>query len=128
MNHFGIAALGAALEILLEAGEDAIERQVRLLTDRLVVGLVDRGFHVVSSRRDGEWSPIVAATHRERSPADLVRALAQRGISVAHRSGRLRVSPHFYTREEELDEFASMLTELREKRAWRDHLAKTAAY
>jgi len=111
LNHFGIAALGAALEILLEAGEDAIERQVRLLTDRLVVGLVDRGFHVVSSRRDGEWSPIVAATHRERSPADLVRALAQRGISVAHRSGRLRVSPHFYNTMDEVERLLDALSD-----------------
>lgn len=109
MNPFGVAALGASLEILLDAGEVAIERQVRLLTELIVAGLIDRGFSVVSSRRDGEWSPIVAATHPSRDPNDIVRDLKQRGITIAARAGRIRISPHFYNTVEEVDQLLAAL-------------------
>lgn len=109
MNPFGIAALGSSLEILLEAGEADIERQVRILTDLLVVGLMDRGYRVISSRSDGEWSGIVTATHVDRNPNELVQKLKQRGMSVAARAGRLRISPHFYNTVDEVDQLLAAL-------------------
>ena len=109
MNPFGIAALGSSLEILLEAGESDIERQVRILTDLLVVGLMDRGYRVISSRKDGEWSGIVTATHVDQNPNELVQRLKQRGVSVAARAGRLRISPHFYNTVDEVDQLLAAL-------------------
>ena len=53
--------------------------------------------------RNVEASAIVAATHPDRAPADVVRRLGGRGIMVAHRAGRLRVSPHFYNTFDEID-------------------------
>lgn len=103
MNPFGVAALGSSLEILLEAGEVAIERQVRILTDLIVAGLIDRGYRVISSRSDSEWSAIVTATHDDRNPGELVQQLKERNISVAARAGRVRISPHFYNTVEEVD-------------------------
>ncbi len=103
LNTPGIHGLGASLELLLDAGAEAIESQCRALTDRLVEGLGERGFSIVSSREAGEWSAIVAATHPERSPQEIVRSLGERGIMVAHRAGRLRVSPHFYNTLDEID-------------------------
>ena len=50
-------------------------------------------------------------------------------ILVDYRPGAgIRVSPHFYTREAELDEFAERMRDLREKRAWRAHLAQAGTY
>ena len=103
LNAYGIAALGASLEILLEAGMDEVERRVLALTQRAADGLAERGFAVISSRAPGETSGIVTAVHPERSAEDLVKILAERGVGVAVRAGRFRVSPHFYNTEEEVD-------------------------
>lgn len=102
LNTFGVHALGASLELLLEVGVEAIERHLKALTERIAEGLRERGFEVLG-RREGEWSPIVAATHAERSPAEVVAKLKERGVIAAHRSGRLRISPHFYNTIDEVD-------------------------
>jgi cysteine desulfurase / selenocysteine lyase len=103
LNMLGIHALGASLELLLDIGSDAIERRVLDLTNRLARGLEERGFAVVSSRQPGESSAIVAATHPARSSPAIVSKLRERGILVAHRAGRVRISPHFYNNEKEID-------------------------
>jgi cysteine desulfurase/selenocysteine lyase len=109
LNTLGIYALGVSLELLLEAGTGAIEARILGLTDQLARGLEARGMTVVSSRRPGEASGIVAATHPERSPGDLVAHLRDRGILVAHRAGRLRISPHFYNTPGEIDQLLGEL-------------------
>ena len=103
LNVYGIAALGGSLEILLEAGPKAIEERVLALADRAAQGLAGRGFQVLSSRRPGETSGIVMATHPRHTADALVEHLAQRGVAAAARAGRLRVAPHFYNTEEEID-------------------------
>lgn len=105
MNTYGIAALGGSLEILLEAGIEAVEQHVLSLADRAARGLAEQGFTVVSSRRPGEASGIVTATHPTQGSEELVRKLGGRSVVVAARAGRLRVSPHFYNTEEEVDRF-----------------------
>jgi selenocysteine lyase/cysteine desulfurase len=40
---------------------------------------------------------------RHADPAGAVAHLAERGIIVDHRPGHVRVSPHFYNTEQELD-------------------------
>ncbi|HEV2855614.1 MAG TPA: aminotransferase class V-fold PLP-dependent enzyme [Thermoanaerobaculia bacterium] len=113
LNIYGIAALGGSLDILYEAGPEAVERRVLALADRSARGLEDLGFTVVSSRRPGETSGIVAATHPSLDPSDLVRKLAGRDIVVAARAGRFRLSPHFYNTEEEIDRCLTELASLR---------------
>ncbi|HEX9940901.1 MAG TPA: aminotransferase class V-fold PLP-dependent enzyme [Thermoanaerobaculia bacterium] len=103
LNVYGIAALGGSLEVLLEAGPGAAERRVLALADRAAQGLANLGFSVVSSRRPGETSSIVAASHPRHDPSDLVERLAERNVIVAVRAGRLRISAHFYNTEEEID-------------------------
>ena len=109
LNAYGIVALGGALEIFLEIGAGDLERRVLALADRAADGLAALGFEVISSRRPGETSGIVAAVHPRRAAGDLVRALARKDVVVAHRAGRFRVSAHFYNTEDEIDR---MLAEL----------------
>jgi selenocysteine lyase/cysteine desulfurase len=109
LNVYGIAALGGSLEILAEVGSTAVERRVLALASLAARGLTDRGFHVVSSRRRGETSGIVTATHPDHNPEDLVRRLAAQDIIVAARAERLRVSPHFYNTVEEVERFLEAL-------------------
>jgi cysteine desulfurase/selenocysteine lyase len=48
-------------------------------------------------------SQIVAAKFAGRDPSRLARELKTRRVLVAARHGYLRVSPHFYNNEEDLD-------------------------
>jgi cysteine desulfurase/selenocysteine lyase len=111
LNVYGIVALGGSLEILLEAGAEALERRVLALADRAARGLADLGFSLVSSRAPGETSGIVAATHPSLNPSELVRRLDGKDIVVAARAGRLRFSSHFYNSEEEIDRALAALQE-----------------
>jgi cysteine desulfurase / selenocysteine lyase len=109
LNTLGIYALGASIELLLELGTDVIERRVLDLSDRLVQGLDARGYTIVSSRRPGEASAIVAATHPKTEPHAIVSKLREHEILVAHRAGRVRISPHFYNSEDEVDRLLQVL-------------------
>ncbi len=109
LNMLGIYALGASLELLLETGTESVERTVLNLTERLADGLLERGFTIVSSRRPGETSGILAATHSTHAPRDLVAQLRERNIAVAHRAGRLRLSPHFYNTRDDVDALLAAL-------------------
>src|SRR5262249_30552773 len=54
LNVGGVAALGASLALLLEAGIGAIAERVLGLTDRLCEGAARAGLEVFSSRRPGD--------------------------------------------------------------------------
>lgn len=109
INVYGIAALGGSLKLLLEAEPAAIERHATALAARAADGLAALDFQVVSSRRSGETSAIVTATHPTLDPDALCLQLAARDILVTARAGRLRVAPHFYNSADEIDRFLAAL-------------------
>ncbi len=115
LNGFGIAGLGGSLEILHEAGAQAIEQRVLALGERIAAGFVAAGLTLAAPRGDslrGETSGIVSGTHPRHRPDELADALALRGVVVSARAGRLRAAPHFYNSEEEIDRFLAILAEL----------------
>jgi selenocysteine lyase/cysteine desulfurase len=107
-NSAGIVALGAAIDLLLELGIDAIARRVLELTDRLVEGLAERGADLLSPR-GSEASGIVSfRLPDEPVPRTVARLRAQRIFVVARRGG-VRASPHFYNDEGEIDRLIAAL-------------------
>lgn len=128
-----VAALmqaSAGYEIVAEVGPRAIRAHSIQRTEALRGDLLERGFVVNSppdaARRGGTLT--VGLAPDEDGPA-FVKALEARGVLVDHRpEAGLRVSPHFYTRADELAQFAAHLTELRATRGWRAFLAGTAKY
>lgn len=108
-NVAGIVGLGASLELLLEAGIDAIAARVLELTDYLCEHAASAGAEIFSSRAPGEKSGIVSLSVPGISPLDLKRRCEQAGVVVNVRGGRLRVSPHAYNTFEELDRFVGDL-------------------
>lgn len=102
-NTPGVFALGAAIDLLLETGIDAIGTRVLALTERLVEGLRARGAVVLSSREPGEASGIVSFRLADEPPARTAARLRARRVFVAVRRGGVRASPHFYNSEEEID-------------------------
>jgi cysteine desulfurase / selenocysteine lyase len=112
LNAFGILALGASLELLLEVGIESIEARVLALTARLADGLGGAGYAIHSPWGAGERSGILSLRHPRRPADELAARLAGRGIRVAHRAGRLRIAPHFYNTEEEVDRVVAELAAL----------------
>jgi cysteine desulfurase/selenocysteine lyase len=105
------AAFGAALELLLEVGQDAIEARVLNLSGRLAEGLTGRGYDVVEPwpRARVESSGIVSFRKRGARPQEVLRDLeAAHVIARTHRDF-VRLSPHFYNSEEEIDRVLEVL-------------------
>jgi selenocysteine lyase/cysteine desulfurase len=102
-NTPGIYALGAAIDLLLEIGVDAIGRRVLALGEQLVQGLAERGAEILSPRGEGEASGIISFRLPGEEPADSVRRLLAQGVVTAARRGGVRASPHFYNDTDDLD-------------------------
>jgi cysteine desulfurase / selenocysteine lyase len=101
-NVSGLVAFDAVLAMLLEVGPHRIEARILELTAHLLEGLKARGCEIVSSLREGERSGVVCFRPAE-DPATLVERAAAQDVIVAARVGVVRVSPHFYNTEEEID-------------------------
>lgn len=99
-----IYAMGAAVDMILEIGPCAIEERALNLADRARELLRACGANVPSYR-----SPIVAAQFDGREVSEMARSLKQRRILVAARHGNLRVSPHFYNNEEDLNTLSTAI-------------------
>jgi len=97
-------AMQASVEWLLEIGPEAIERRVLELAENARARLRRLGATVDHGR-----SPVVAAEFQGRDPSPLAQELGRRRILVAARKGRLRVSPHFYNNDEDLERLETEL-------------------
>ena len=102
-----VYGLGAAVDMLLAAGVADIAAHISGLLDRAAGALETIGCEV---------SP--APEHRAgilmvRPPAAdvdaLAEACAERGIAVSVRRGRLRLSPHLYSNEDDIDALVDLL-------------------
>ena len=101
-NLLGIIGLGAALDLLMEVGVKNIESRVLSLGDSIIGHLDRRGFELLTPRGRDERGG--AVTFRGTFDPLVVRdGLRERGILVNVRGGGLRVSPHFYNTEQEIE-------------------------
>jgi selenocysteine lyase/cysteine desulfurase len=105
-NTLSILALGASIEYLLGIGIRRIEKRVLELTDRLLDGLERMGYSILSSRETRERSGSLLFSAG--SPAEnrrLYARLTKHRILVSLRGPGIRVSPHFYNTEGEVETF-----------------------
>ena len=109
-NLPGILALGSAVELALEIGIENIARRLLDLTNRLTVGLREKGYRVISAREATEASSIVAFMSDVHPHDPIQRHLEiEHRIVIAVRCGRLRASPHYYNTEREIDQLIEVL-------------------
>ncbi len=102
----------AALSLLLDAGGDYIASRIKLVTDTLVDGMTQKGFTCHSPRSENEWSGIVIFSHPKHDPKELADHLWQHKIFAREREGYLRVAPHFYNTEEEIETLMQSIEKL----------------
>ena len=105
--HIGLGVVG--IDLLLEIGIENIAARVLSLTGRLVEKLRERGARVASPRDNGAASGIVAFELPEENAARTAARLRDRGVFVVDRRGCVRVSPHFYNNEDEIDQLIAAL-------------------
>lgn len=103
LNTVGVYGLGAAVNLLFEIGVANIAERVLDLTDRLRGGLLARGHSVFGPRTREEASGIVSFAPRQGGAERLLEWFLTHRVQVAARCGMLRISPHFYNTEEEID-------------------------
>jgi len=109
LNTVGIYGLAAALELLHDVGIAEISARLLSLTDRLCDGLESRGYRLLSSRRDGEKSGIVSFAHPKRRSEAIVKMLNEHSVIAATRGGHVRLSPHYYLLESDIDKVVGLL-------------------
>ncbi|MCX4690531.1 aminotransferase class V-fold PLP-dependent enzyme [Kitasatospora purpeofusca] len=105
----GMAGLAAALAELEETGIAAVAARVRALADRLRTGITQLGYDLVLPPDGAGHSGLVCFTGRRTEGTELVRRLASAGIHVSVPDGLVRVSPHFWTTDEEVAEILDEL-------------------
>ncbi|MDR1145393.1 MAG: aminotransferase class V-fold PLP-dependent enzyme [Verrucomicrobiales bacterium] len=117
LNLPGIAGMAASMEMLLTVGVENIAARLVALKKYLLPRMTASGFKVfgASDLADGELSGISSFLLPERG-GELAALLAARNISVSVRQNRagqklLRVSPHFYNTEAELDRLVAACAE-----------------
>jgi selenocysteine lyase/cysteine desulfurase len=106
----GLAGMWATIEFLHSFGADAIAHRIKHLTDRLTAGLREKGYTIAGPREDAQWSGIVSFSSAKHDHAAITRTLRKdHKIEVVVREGRLRVSPHFYMTDEQIDRLIERL-------------------
>jgi len=110
LNIGGLLGLKASVDLLLECGIETIGRRLQQLTDHLSQGLTKKGYSVVSPRNIGQISGILSFTSPTHNHEMLLKKLRkEHKTEIALREGRLRVSPHFYNTEEQIDRLVANL-------------------
>ncbi len=105
---FGLLhSMGASADWMLEIGPESIEARVLQLAEQARARLRALGAQVTDT-----CSQIVTAKFAGRDVSALARDLKARRVIVAARHGFLRVSPHFYNNESDLDRLEEELRKL----------------
>lgn len=107
MNFVGLVGLAAALGELEAVGVAAVAERVLALAGRLRDGLAARGYRVLGPGADEARSGIVsfAAPGAERLHA----ALTAKGIHVSFPDGKVRISPHYWNADDDVDRLLDAL-------------------
>lgn len=104
LNFPSLYGMAESIRMNLEIGPDVIERRVFELAAATSAALRSCGATIVH-----EQTNIVAAHWSDRDASALARQLQQQRIIVAARHGNLRVSPHFYNDESDIENLTRAL-------------------
>ncbi len=107
-DHFismEMAAIG--IEMILEWGQPAIEERLAMLTGLIAKGLAGSGVIVPDTRIRAPH--VLCIGFEGGMPQGLIERLAAAQVYVAPRLGRIRISPHVYNDEEDVERFVAVL-------------------
>ncbi len=103
-NFLGLAGLSASVELLLEAGIENIQRHLLALGTRLVESMQENSLVFRGARDKKYWSGIFSFSGNKIEK--LYEYLLTKDIVCSLRNSMLRISPHFYNTQQEIDELS----------------------
>ena len=108
LNTMGIVALGASLNLFNSVGIETIENKIINLACLATKALEDKGYTVTSPLEDKYRSGIITFKGLY-SIEDKHKHFIDNFIQLSLRGGNIRISPHFYNTEEEINKFKALL-------------------
>ena len=109
-NSVGLYGLNAAIELIHEVGIANIEARILDLTARLITGLEAKGYRIITPKIEAARAGIVIfESTKHTTPAEIYAALLEHHIITAERGSGVRVSPHFYNTEVEIERLLDVL-------------------
>lgn len=108
-NSVGLYGLKAAIELLLEVGTATVESRVLGLTAHLMAGLEERGYRVITPKAETARAGIVIFESARHSPDEIEALLQAHNIITAARGRGVRIAPHFYNTESEINRLLEVL-------------------
>ncbi|TMC25894.1 MAG: aminotransferase class V-fold PLP-dependent enzyme [Chloroflexi bacterium] len=106
-----IYAARAGIELLREVGVETVRLRHMALSQRLVDGAVAQSWTVRCPTNARERTAIVTLEHPE--PQRAVDTLRAAGVITDSRPGLIRLSPHYFNTEDEMDRALELLAPLR---------------
>jgi len=106
-DHFvsmEMAAIG--MEMMAEWGNDAVVERLSMLTGKLADGLGNLGVGLLDPKLRAPH--ILCVSFPKGMAPDLAKRLAAENVHAAPRLGRLRISPHVYNDEEDVERFVEV--------------------
>jgi selenocysteine lyase/cysteine desulfurase len=110
-DHFiSLEMASIGMEMMANWGCDAVQQRLGKLTSRLADGLRNDGVAIPDARVRAPH--ILSLSFPAGMPERLIAQLAAEHIYVAPRMGRMRISPHVYNDEDDLDRFVATFRRL----------------
>jgi selenocysteine lyase/cysteine desulfurase len=101
-SYMSLTAANTAMKMLLDFGVENIQKRILHLTSHLMEKVKELGFKLQTPEEKHHRSGIV--NFKIDKPKETVDKLRKKGIVVSERANGIRVSPHFYNTEEEIDQ------------------------
>ncbi len=111
-NYNDWAYFDASLDYLSQLGFSRVFGRISELAELLARGLLSLGFEAAYERSSAPPSGIVSMKHPDVDSAMLVTALGERGIVARERLGYLRLAPHVYLDERDIEHTLKTLASL----------------
>ncbi len=120
-------AAESGCEIINQIGVAAIREKSMRQTELLIRLAEEAGFRVTSPRNPSQRGGTISVWHA--NAAAITKELIRREFIVDYRPGAgVRISPHFYTKDEELELVIKEMKKIRDTRAYATHEAASAAF
>ncbi len=102
--------LEQSLKLLLETGAENIENYLEELSDYLCELLAGKDYEIVSSRAKGEKSQIVCVKNTTgKTSFEIAENLQNENIIVSPRGDRIRIAPHFFNNQTDIETLVDAL-------------------